>query len=83
MSNTTRFQTRKTSRSRTKVEQLNPCVRYTTASGYNPFWMVLQALKFEKTPEQKAEDHNLKMITDQKRAKARSQRRKNTQNRGN
>lgn len=84
MSNS-RFQTRKYSRSCTRIQALSPCQAFAYARGINPFAALLASILGAQnmSPEEKAEQHKIKMSTDQKRAVARSQRRKSTQNRGN
>jgi hypothetical protein len=81
MSNPTRFQSRKTSRSRTRIQALSPCHAFSFNRGVNPFQALLLSILKGMNPEEKQKQHQIKMATEQKKAKARSQRR--SQNRGN
>lgn len=83
MSNQTRFQSRKTSRSRTRIQALSPCQAFSFNRGINPFQALLLSILKGMNPEEKQKQHEIKMVTEQKKARARSQRRKSTQNRGN
>lgn len=78
-----KFQIRKHSRSCTRIKALSPTSRFSFNMGVNPFKALLMSIINGTSPEEKARQHEVKMVTDQKRAKARSQRRKSTQNRGN
>lgn len=76
---TTRFESRQKSRSQTKVMALNPCVTYSQSGGYNPFSYLFNQMfqERERTDEEKKIDHQVKMQTEQKSAKARQQRKRN------
>lgn len=81
-----RIESRNISRSRTRVEALNPTKRFAFNMGQNKLAALFASLLLSASPksaEEKAAQHEIKMQTDQKKAKARSQRRKSTQNRGN
>jgi len=79
----TKFEIRKHSRSCTRIEALNPCSTFAFNRGVNAFAALLASIAHVKSPEEKAEQHKIKMVTDQKKAASRAQRRKSTQNRGN
>lgn len=79
-----RHQSRNISRSRFKIEALNPCGRYSNSAGVNPFSSILQSSGIataNKTDEEieaeRQKKHKLKMSADQKSAKARQQRKRN------
>lgn len=83
MTSKTRFQSRKVSRSRTRVEALSPTNTYSFNRGINPFRALLNSIAggAPMSEEERQNAHQLKMLTEKKRSK--SQRRKSTQNRGN
>lgn len=79
-----RHESRNISRSRLKIEALSPCTRYAVASGINPFSSLLQSsgiAQSNQTEEEKENErkkiHSVKMASEQKRAKARQQRKRN------
>jgi len=79
-----KHQSRNISRRRFKIEALNPCGRYSSSAGVNPFSSILQRSGIadsNKTEEEliaeKHLKHQLKMSADQKSAKARQQRKRN------
>ncbi len=79
-----RHQSRNISRNRFKIEALNPCGRYSSSAGVNPFSTILQSSGIadqNKTEEELTAEkhlkHQLKMAADQKSAKARQQRKRN------
>ncbi len=79
-----RYQSRKISRNRVRIEALNPSKRFSFNMGQNRLAALLASLLMSSkpsSPEEKAKQHDIKMKTDQKKAKARSQRR--SQNKGN
>lgn len=79
-----RHQSRQISRSRVRVESLNPCSKYSSSAGQNPFAHLFQRMALAqqlagRSQEQaeKAVAHELKMKADQKSAKARQERKRN------
>lgn len=79
-----RHQSRQISRNRLKIEALSPCTKYAVAMGINPFSSLLQSSGISSSNEsqeqldsEKAKAHKLKMSADQKKAKARLQRKRN------
>lgn len=79
-----RYQSRNISRSRNRVEALDPCNKYSVNAGINPFARLLAQLSLAKqiagrSKEQAEKEvaHELKMKADQKSAKARQQRKRN------
>jgi len=79
-----RHESRNISRRRLAIESLNPCGRYSTAMGINPFSSLLQSAGIrgkvdnkELSEEERQVQHQLKMQADQKSAKARQNRKRN------
>lgn len=80
----TRLSRRNKSRNCKKIESLNPCVTYSDFGGHHPFAHIIRNINMRAKVENMAYDeiskqeyHKLKMKTDQKSAKARSQRKRN------
>jgi len=75
-----RHESRNISRSRNRVEALNPCSAYSINGGRNPFDYLFSkfASQFgENSEEEKQYRHQIKMQSDQKSAKARQNRKRN------
>lgn len=79
-----RHQSRNISRSRNRVAALNPCIKYSTCAGINPladlFNRISLKLQIEGRSRESAEkqaQHQIKMKSEQKSAKARSMRKRN------
>jgi hypothetical protein len=73
-----RYQSRNISRSRTRIEALNPSKRFSFNMGQNRLAALFASLLLTTkptSPEEKAKKHALTMRTEQNKAKARSQRR--------
>lgn len=79
-----RHQSRNISRRRLAIEALSPCTKYSVAMGVNPFSSLLQSAGIATknnnavlTDEERQLQHELKMQSEQKSAKARQQRKRN------
>lgn len=72
-----RHESRNISRSRKRIEALNPCQAFAHAGGMNPFSYLFQKFfkEADMTPEEKKRQHELKMSTEQKSAKTRNRKR--------
>ena len=79
-----RHQSRNISRNRSRVESLNPCLRYSFFAGVHPFFDIINKLSIKLQLEgrsredaEKQAHHQLKMQADQKSSKARQNRKRN------
>lgn len=79
-----RYESRNISRRRLAVEALSPCTRYSVAAGINPFSSLLQKAGIadkneaaEITEEERKMNHEVKMASEQKSARARQNRKRN------
>lgn len=74
-----RHESRNLSRSRKMIEALNPCETFSHNGGRNPFSYLFQKFfkETEMSDEEKKEQHRIKMLADQKSAKARQNRKRN------
>lgn len=80
----TRFEQRKKNRSRTRIEALDPCNKFSVNAGINPFAYLFQKMALaqmlagrSKEQAEKATAHKIRVSADQKSAKARANRKRN------